>query len=64
MMLGRICKYYQDSKCLYKRTYCDLDCSQKKYFREDEPDRLEEETSEQEKSISTHFKKEDPASFM
>jgi len=28
MVLGKICKYYQDSTCLYKRTYCDLYCSQ------------------------------------
>ncbi len=59
MALGKICKYYQDSKCLYKRTYCDLYCNQMKYYGEDEPDRLEEETSKQERSNSTHSKKDD-----
>ena len=64
MALGRICKYYQNSKCLYKRTYCDLYCSQMKYYGEDEPDRLEEETSKQEGSNSTHSKEEHPAPFI
>ena len=64
MVLGRICRYYQDSKCLYKCTYCDLFCSQMKYYGEDEPDRLQEETSKRERSNSTHSREEHPAPFI
>ncbi|OGP92946.1 MAG: hypothetical protein A2156_10355 [Deltaproteobacteria bacterium RBG_16_48_10] len=64
MVLGKICQYYQNSKCLYKNSYCDLFCSQMKYYGEDESDRLEEETSKQEKSNSTRSKKEDPFPFL
>jgi hypothetical protein len=64
MVLGRICKYYQNSKCLYKHTYCDLYCSQMKYCGEDEPDRFKEKVSKQERNNSTHSKEEHRAPFM
>ena len=64
MVLGKICKYYQDSKCLYKRTYCDLYCDQMKHYGNDESERLEEEILKEEKSNSTHSKKEDPVPFI
>ena len=64
MTFGKICKYYQNAKCLYKRTYCDLNCQQMEYYGEDESDRLEETTSRQERSNATHFKKEDPIGFL
>ncbi len=64
MVLGKICKYYQNSKCLLKRTYCDLLCSQMKYYGEDELDRLEEETSRSQKNLLSHSKREDPIGFL
>ena len=64
MVLGKICKYYQNSKCLYKRTYCDLYCSQIKYYGQDEPDKLEEETSNQENNDSLRFKREEIILFL
>ena len=64
MVLGKICRYYQDSKCLYKRTYCDLICDQMKHHGEDELESLVEKTSKRGKSNFTHPKKEDPAPFM
>jgi hypothetical protein len=64
MVLGKVCKYYQDSKCLYKRTYCDLFCSQMKYYEDDESDGPEEESSKREESNATHSKKEDPIPFL
>ena len=63
MLLGKVCKYYQDSKCLDKRTHCDLHCSQMKYYGGNESDWLEEETCEQEKSNATHSIKKEPISF-
>ena len=64
MVIGKICRYYQDSKCLYKRTYCDLYCNQMKYYGEDESNRLEEESFKKEKNNSTPSKKKDPAPFI
>lgn len=64
MVLGKICKYYQDSKCLYKRTHCDLLCSQMKYHGGEEFDRLEEEPSKDEKSNSSHSKRKGPIGFL
>jgi len=64
MVLGKICKYYQDSKCLYKRTYCDLYCNQMKYYSDDESDRMDEETLKEERSKAAHSKKEDPVPFL
>ena len=59
MVLGKICKYYQNSKCLYKGTYCDLFCNQTKYCEGNESDRLEEEMFYQEKSDSPRFQRKD-----
>ncbi|OGP87596.1 MAG: hypothetical protein A2157_13770 [Deltaproteobacteria bacterium RBG_16_47_11] len=64
MVLGKVCKYYQDSKCLYKRTYCDLVCSRMEYYEDDGSHRQEEESSKREKSNATHSKKEDPIRFL
>jgi len=64
MVLGKICKYYQDSKCLYKHTYCDLCCNQMKFYSDDESHRLEEETLKEEKRNSPHSKKEDLVPFI
>jgi len=64
MVLGKVCRYYQDSKCLCKHTHCDLVCSQMKYYWEDDCDRLEEDTSSYEKSNSSYSKREDPIGFL
>jgi len=64
MVLGKICKYYQDSKCLYKRTYCDLYCSQMKYYGQEEPDGLEEKALNQGKKDSLQLKREETIRFL
>jgi hypothetical protein len=64
VVLGKICKYYHNSKCLYKRTYCDLYCGQMKYYGEDESDGLEEETFNQENNDSLRFKRQEIILFL
>ena len=36
MVLRKICKYYQDLKCLFTDTHCYLSCDQMKYYEEDD----------------------------
>ena len=64
MLLGKICKYYQDSKCLYKHTYCDPFCDQMKYSGKDEFESLVKETYSQEKRNVTRSPKKDLVPFL
>ena len=64
MVLEKICKYYQNSKCLLKHTHCDLLCSQMKFYGGEESDGWEEEPFKHEKSHSSHSKEEEPIGFL
>ncbi len=39
MILGKLCEFYESSKCILKGKYCDLNCN--RLFNEEESDSYE-----------------------